>query len=547
MTGCRTIGVFPGSALTSRPRLFDGLKAALSIELVDGTTRPPGDISAALVFDEPEAGRTGDASALANELAERGLHCLLAGPAEGRRGGGLDVRFSSPSLLDDRLRGRVLHEDGEAGVPPVPVGVGDIIVAAGPAGPLWVTRRVGAGLVHHVVRSPDELAPGDRLKDHLRAGRFLALLPVVHLLREALVGSGWSPPPLRASFIIDDPNLHWPTYGYLRYSELAVHVALHKYHLGIAMVPADAAFAHPAAVATFRSTRHLSLVVHGNDHRKFELAQPRSAEQALALAAQALRRTAAFERRHDIAVDRIMVPPHARCSEQMMQTVRRVGFEATCFGGEAQDRGSPVLAGWEPADTEEGEGLPRIRRLGLNRPTDEIVLRAFLDQPIILSGHHGDLADLDRLSDAASFVESMGHVQWMSLADVSRSNLAGRRVGETLHVKAFSRRMTVDLPEGVEQVVIDASRHPWSAHDRVQILGGGRTEDRASVRGARGEPLPTRGPGRVDISLSRSGDVDPETFPPPPWRPWPVLRRCMAEGRDRTLPMLARPRSGSGR
>lgn len=541
----RTVGIFPGLTLQSRPRLFGALGTAFNAEFVDGSTRAPGDITAALVVDDPGILQPGDAAALATELAGRGLRCLLAGAPHDGAGDGLDVRFASPSLLDDRLQSRVLREGAGRAAPPVAARAGDIVIATGPDGPLWVSRRIGPGILDHAAQAPIELGPEDRLKDHLQAGRFLSLLPTVHFLREVLASSGWKPPPRRASFVVDDPNLHWPSYGYLRYPELAAHVASHQYHLGIAMVPADAAFAHPAAVAAFRGNPGLSLVVHGNNHRKFELAQPQSAEEALALAAQALRRTAAFERRHRLAIDRVMVPPHARCSERMMRAIRAVGFEAICYEGEGQDRGSgPVLAGWGPADTEDGEGLPRIHRVGLGRPIDEIVLRAFLDQPLVLSGHHNDLADLDRLAEAAALVEGLGAVQWMSLSGLSRSNFATCREGSTLRVRPYCRWMAVDLPGGIDHVVVDVAPVPWSGKDKVRLVATKKDGNQATISGVPGEPLPTGRSGLVDISLFRPGDIDPATVPPPPLRPWPIVRRCMTEGRDRLRPLLPRARSG---
>lgn len=546
MEHVRTVGIFPGQALMARPRLFTALGAALDSQLVDGTTRAPGDLAAAVVIDEPDGREPGSAVSLATKLAEGGLHCLLAGPArrQDQSGHGFDVRFASPSVLDDRLRNRVLRE--EAGPPfTVAYQAGDTVVATGADGPLWVSRRVGSGVLHQVARAPEELGLHDRLKDHLRAGRFLSLLPVVHFLRNVLDGATWTPPARRASFVIDDPNLHWPSYGYLRYPELAKHVAVHGYHIGIAMVPADAAFAHPAAVAAFKGHRGLSLLVHGNDHRKCELTRPRSPEEALAVAAQALRRTAAFERRHGIKVGRVMVPPHARCSEQMMRAVRAVGFEAICFGGDGQDGAGPVLAGWAPADTAGGQGLPHIRRLGFGRPPDEVVLRAFLDQPLVLSGHHSDLTDPDRLVELASLVESLGPVHWMSLSDISRCNASTRREDTEMRIRPFSRHLVVDLPEGVERVVVEAPPHPWSDEDAVRVVAAGLGG--TPVTTALGDGLIAFGPGRLEITLIRRDDVDFSAVPPPRWTPWPVVRRCITEGRDRLVPLLSRPRSAHGR
>ena len=56
---------------------------------------------------------------------------------------------------------------------------------------------------------------------------------------QVLGAEGWTLPPPRASFVIDDPNLHWPSYGYLDYRELVAHAPQHGYHVGLATVPLD--------------------------------------------------------------------------------------------------------------------------------------------------------------------------------------------------------------------------------------------------------------------------------------------------------------------
>src|SRR5437588_776228 len=81
---------------------------------------------------------------------------------------------------------------------------------------------------------------------------FVALLALVHFLREVSAEHRWTPPPLRASFIVDDPNLHWPSYGFLRYRELVAHADAHGYHVALATVPLDGWFAHPAAARLLR-------------------------------------------------------------------------------------------------------------------------------------------------------------------------------------------------------------------------------------------------------------------------------------------------------
>ena len=52
---------------------------------------------------------------------------------------------------------------------------------------------------------------------------------------------------LAAAFLVDDPNLHWTSYGHLSYPEIVRHANEHDYHVAMAMVPIDTGAAHPAA------------------------------------------------------------------------------------------------------------------------------------------------------------------------------------------------------------------------------------------------------------------------------------------------------------
>ncbi len=46
------------------------------------------------------------------------------------------------------------------------------------------------------------------------------------------------------------------------------------------------------------------------------------------------------------------------------------------------------------------------------------------------------------------------------------------------------------------------------------------------------------GAGTIDVRLEPRERVDPLHALPPPMRPWPVVRRCMTESRDRLMPLI---------
>ena len=129
-----------------------------------------------------------------------------------------------------------------------------------------------AGCTAASIRLPN-WANGQTLRDHLCPGSFMGLLPLLHFLGQLLGDQGWKLPAPRAAFVIDDPNLHWPSYGFLKYPQLAEHASRHGYHLAFATVPLDGWRVDARAVATMREhPAALSLLIHGNDHVARELA-----------------------------------------------------------------------------------------------------------------------------------------------------------------------------------------------------------------------------------------------------------------------------------
>jgi hypothetical protein len=330
---------------------------------------------------------------------------------------------------------------------------------------------------------PDELTEDEALRERLRPGRNLALLALARFLADLTADLRPAPPPLHAAFVIDDPNLRRPRYGHIDYADLLAHARAHGYHVSIAMVPLDGRLARRDGAATriFREGReHLSLCIHGNDHDGAELGRPTREEDALALVAQALKRTANFERRTGLKVDRVMVPPHERLSEPVAQALRACGFDAVCTTRPypwvadtlerhwlARPPETGPLAAWHPVDRVAG-GLPVLLRAEFaafaesRSSREDLALRAFLGQPLILYGHHDLLAGgPDALAEAAAQINRLGDVRWCSLGEIARALAPGRTTPDPSALDA--------IPSYQRRLAPILRRRTSETRDRAQV------------------------------------------------------------------------------
>jgi hypothetical protein len=415
------VGIFPARELAARARLWTALEATHAVRFVARDASDWSDLEAIV-----QLGPTAQPS-------PAGVPRLSMLGEEGARGAPRRLELADDPTLARPLRGAQLSDawaaPSERAVDPAD---GDVVLARLGGAPAWVLAP-GPAAHHRVVCAPVELEQGEALRERLQAGRCLALLALVQFLRN--LDSHSEPARPRAAFVIDDPNLHWPSYGHIRYAELLRHARDHGYHLAIAMTPLDGWLAHPRAVRVFREgAEHLSICIHGNDHDGPELGRDDSWPENLARASQALGRSAAFAKRTGLTVERVMVPPHERLSEAAAQALAVCGFQAICttrpypWIAASSDvswlqgpPGAATLSGWSPVELVAG-GLPMLLRTDFRYPREDHVLRAFLGQPTILYGHHDLLADgMDVLEQATRELNRLGDVQWSSLGEIART------------------------------------------------------------------------------------------------------------------------------
>jgi hypothetical protein len=520
----------PAQALASRTRLFSALERAHRVRFVAREPDAVDGLDGAIAFP-PAQPASGGRLPL---LLFSGRH---PGPERTK------VVFAESSGLDRRLRGRRLPERQASILIGRSLAPGEQVLASCAGSPAWVQR----GPVQEVAGAPDELGPGEPLRARIRAGRFLEGMALVHFLRQLTSAQPWDQPPLRACLVFDDPNLRSTVYGHIHYEDLAAHARRHGYHAAVASIPLDYRFIDPAAAALFRENpAQLSLAIHGNNHERMELLRAGDYDAARSLGAQALRRAARIESRFGLRVCRVMCAPHEVCSDVMMRAMFRLGFEALTIepllSYPPESSWGAGLDGFECARIG-GGGLPVIPRYPLGADLDDLTLRAFLNLPLVVYGHHADVDDgLDGVLPVVERINGLGPVSWLSLSQIARSNYIAWRNGSDLRVAMHSALAQVSVPDGVERVIVELPHLSSVPAEDLEVWFDGRT---VPIEAEGHQPahavLPVKaGAGTVRVKLASTRKERFESVAPPARRIWPVLRRATTEARDRVAPLRHR-------
>jgi hypothetical protein len=544
----KLVGVIPASAADERRELLTALECVFPVRFQG---RQPDDLEGLDGILAVDSGHS-EYPAVDGKPARLEYSCpsltILSGSGGSARSSSM-VELSEDEQLARPLRGRVLLEEYAGAPGPPPLSDGERVLALADGRPLWWRREERHGWKHYSRFPLQELGEGEALRDRLRAGHFMGLLPLLHLLRRVCEELAWDERPLRAAFVVDDPNLHRGSYGHLSYSDVIAHARRNGYHVALATVPLDGWLFNGAASRLVKSNpQTLSLLMHGNDHVAGELGRlldDRAAERVLA---QAMRRIASLERRCGVPIERVMAPPHELCSANVLAAMFRLGFEGACIGRRHpwREHGSlPTIAAsrllkWHPTDLLDG-GLPIVPRYPIEQSREDLVFRAFLRQPLILFAHHGDFAEgLDLLEQAANEINGLGEVRWGSVGSIARDCFFTRRDAQTLDVQMHSRRIVVEVPAEVRSLhvqtpsLIDSEPQRWLACDGVRMA-----LERGEGSWSSG-PLQVSAGGRIELVLESDRPLDPEAVPAPRSAPWPLMRRLLVEGRDRAGALLGR-------
>jgi hypothetical protein len=516
-----------GPALRGLTQILEGFLPMRFIESSEDGKLGAGTITLQEGSDQPE--RNGSTGLI--RLSVPGVQALekAVGASE------VKVRFADDPVVPFPFRGRTVVTKVAGGVRELRCAGDEKVMASTDQGPLWVVSSGNGPRHYRSGLAIPHFSAEATLRDVFNGEQFLEILPLLHFLHEVCGSSLLQGPPLRACFIFDDPNLHWPRYGYVDYREVATHAAKENYHVSFATVPLDAWYTHGGTADIFkRNVNRLSLSVHGNDHTKGELGRKYTQVERIALLRQAIRRIERLEHKSGVTVSRVMVPPHGACSEEMLAEIPACGFEAACISHgslQAHNRTSAWTKGLGYAACEVIRGCPVPPRWGFaGDTTNTILLAAYLNQPLILRGHHQDLKEgIERLDQLARSINGLGRpVHWSNMTDLCRRNYLSRLESNTLRVKPLGRKLAIRIPVEANRLVMDA--------DSCQISPGWKISGihRGALKAEPGEPvaLPEAFDGTVLVETAdgpaRSGEQRASRTPVRI-----VLRRLLTEGRDR--------------
>ncbi len=454
------------------------------------------------------------------------------------------IGFSTNTAVPDPFKGRTVQSADAKELGALPPWLTFLTPLAEKSNmPVWGIAGPAALRHHFTVLPIPELEDGGLVHALFDGNSFLALLPLLSFLRQTTEDWRWEPPPTRACFMFDDPNLHWPTYGYIRFGDLVKHARHHRYHVASATIPLDSWFVHKPTAALFKeSSDAVTLLLHGNDHVSGELARVVDGAARQQLLNQAIARIERLEKRSGVNVCRIMAPPHGACSEEMLAQMSAVGIEAACIsrGSLAHyNRGAPWIhsIGMRPSDIV--RGMPVLSRFRIARDCQNaILIAAFLRQPIVPVGHHQDVADgLGLFSTLAEFINSFAGSRWGSMSTIARSHFSRKLHGPLLSLRMHSKKIEFLVPDDVHGVVVE---RPWltgPAVERLTVEIDGAATVLASVECGRSIAVK---PGQRICVTSGVGRPIRSDNPQVRLRLWPFARRLLTESRDRMAPVLRR-------
>jgi hypothetical protein len=529
----KRVAVFPASRYDGERYLLASIAELYPIDFVRGDELAAERLSAAIFF--PEGWDSSET------LFQKGKSCFRFARQNQtvKLAAHENVTFSHDEILHAAFRGATERLERELSVAELRSADGHVALAWHSSSTLWQVRKVNGAELHTVASAPPKIGGGDLLWSHLEYANWAELFPLLHFFQRLTADVNWQPAPAMGCFMFDDPNLHSLRYGYLDFAELLQASELHDYHVALATVPLDAWYAAPKVVELFRNNKkRLSLLMHGNNHVKEELAREYDEDKGLSLLAQALRRVAGFERRTELKVAKVIAPPHGGCSYSILAQMLRLPFEGVCTMASSllHSASGPLSLDFGLSPTWfMGGGIPVVGRWDLRYGTIPLRLAAFLSQPIVPYGHHQDCAEgvycLSRIADEVNSWESR---TWTDMESILCSQYRTRTDAELMHIEMRSRRIKIQIPESISHVAVHAPDGIDTDAVRLWFSSGNDVSEQSPW----GTPFPIKSSVMVEVTAMPDSGVDPASVQRPKYQSWPSVRRSLCIVRDRVLPLV---------
>jgi hypothetical protein len=170
----------------------------------------------------------------------------------------------------------------------------------------------------------------------------------------------------------------------------------------------------------------------------------------------------------------------------------------------------------------------------------QAALAAWLEQPVVIAGHHWNAAHgLGFMAEISAALRGWGDVCWCSLTEIARAHFNTHDGRSFLKIKLASRHMQVQIPPGERKLVFE---RPWIADiDREPLLVEQSETGQVLVDepcGRFSEPLSVRCPMSLRVRSRPPREQDPARVPGPRPNVWPIVRRSLTETRDRIYPLI---------
>jgi hypothetical protein len=263
---------------------------------------------------------------------------------------------------------------------------------------------------------------------------FAEIAPQMVFVQYAAGDQAWHAPTHYANLTVDDVWLTEP-YGHLSFSSALREMEKHDFHITLAFIPWNFDRSEPGVAMLIRQhPDRFSVCVHGDDHDHMEFLAGREDDHPTPIPVsvqarklqQALARMERFKALTGIPYDSVMVFPHEKYPESILELMKRDNYLAaanasTVPHGSVQPT-SPVFF-LEPA-TFSFADFPVIRRYSIEgrMPESLIAIRAFLGNPLLFYGHQDYFGKgpgaFDGTADMVNRLQP--DVVWASLGEIAR-------------------------------------------------------------------------------------------------------------------------------